>query len=74
MAYWYSSAQEIADPDKALSRWLKDGRDARDHPTRPANPAATAYVTLFRTGVRNHYVRKRVVTPYASPVRSGAVK
>ena len=24
-AYWYSSAQEIADPDKALSRWLKDG-------------------------------------------------
>ena len=23
-AYWYSSAQEIADPDKALSRWLKD--------------------------------------------------
>ena len=24
-AYWYSSAQEIADPDKAPSRWLKDG-------------------------------------------------
>ena len=24
-AYWYSSAQEIADPDKALSRWLKNG-------------------------------------------------
>ena len=35
-AYGYSSTQEIADPDKALSRWLKDG-------------------------VRNHYVRKRVV-------------
>ena len=24
-AYWYSSAQEIADPDKVPSRWLKDG-------------------------------------------------
>ena len=35
-AYWYSSAQEIADPDKVPSRWLKDG-------------------------VRNHYVRERVV-------------
>ena len=23
--YWYSSVQEIADPNKALSRWLKDG-------------------------------------------------
>ena len=24
-AYGYSSTQEIADPDKALSRWLQDG-------------------------------------------------
>ena len=24
-AYWYASIHEIADPDKALARWLKDG-------------------------------------------------
>ena len=24
-AYWYGSLNEIADPDKALARWLKDG-------------------------------------------------
>ena len=35
-AYWYSSAQEIADTDKALSRWLKDGVLPRSSP--PGEP------------------------------------
>ena len=32
-AYWYTSIEEIAHPDKALARWLKDGRldPARPH-------------------------------------------
>ena len=25
-AYWYASVDEIADPDKALARWLKGAR------------------------------------------------
>ena len=25
-AYWYESVEEIADPDKALARWLRDDR------------------------------------------------
>ena len=39
-AYWYSSAQAIADPDKALSRWLKDGVLPGSSP--PGEPGPTA--------------------------------
>ena len=39
-AYWYSSAQEIADPDKALSRWLKNGVLPGSSP--PGEPGPTA--------------------------------
>ena len=39
-AYWYSSAQEIADPAKALSRWLKDGVLPGSSP--PGEPGPTA--------------------------------
>ena len=51
-AYWYSSAQEIADTDKALSRWLKDGVLPGSSP-RPANPARSRNA-IFPDGVRNH--------------------
>ena len=39
-AYWYSSDQEIADPDKALSRWLKDGVLPGSSPSGEPGPTA----------------------------------
>ena len=39
-AYGYSSTQEIADPDKALSRWLKNGVLPGSSPSGEPGPTA----------------------------------
>ena len=33
-AYWYGSVEEIADPDKALARWLRGMSEGRVNPAR----------------------------------------
>ena len=53
-SYWYGSVEEIADPDKALARWLLD----RTHPgarraTRAGRTSVTAAAVAFHNAPMN---------------------